>query len=121
MSNYVGWIRYPLDLNKMKKTAKIFLGEHDFKGYCSSATVTKDFHRTIYDISVKKEGDFINVEIEGSGFLYNMVRIIVGTLVDIGRGKLDEADAARALEEGERAYAGVTMPASGLYLKQTTY
>lgn len=120
-SRFEAAINWPLDLGKMQNAGKLFIGEHDFKGYCSSAAVTNDYRRTIYALDVKREGDYIIVEVEGSGFLYNMVRIIVGTLVDIGRGKLSESDLLKALETGDRAYAGVTMPACGLYLKETKY
>lgn len=120
-SRFEAQVDWPLDLNKMRKASKMFLGEHDFKGYCSSATVTSDFRRTIYALDIYEDSEHIFIEVEGSGFLYNMVRIIVGTLVDIGRGKLSELDALKALETGERALAGVTMPACGLYLKETKY
>lgn len=120
-SRYEGWTNYPLDFALMKKASKIFLGEHDFRGYCSSAAVTSDYRRTIFNINLRQDGDYIYFEIEGSGFLYNMVRIIVGTLVDIGRGKLSVQSAQKALEEGDRALAGITMSPNGLYLKWTKY
>ena len=121
LSRFEAPVNWPLDIEKMKRAAQHFIGEHDFHGYCSSAAVTNDYRRTIYALDIKQEGDYIYIEVEGSGFLYNMVRIIVGTLVDIGRGKLTEADLLKALETGDRAYAGVTMPACGLYLKETKY
>lgn len=120
-SRFEAQVRWPLDVKKMQKASRMFLGEHDFKGYCSSAAVTNDYCRTIYNIDIFESDDYIFIEVEGSGFLYNMVRIIVGTLVDIGQGKLGEEDAKKALEIGDRALAGVTMPAGGLYLKETIY
>ncbi len=121
ISRYTSQVTYPLDYQKMRAAAKIFLGEHDFKGYCASSAVTSDYHRTIYDIKISQKKNELDIEVEGSGFLYNMVRIIVGTLVDIGRGKLTVESAKKALEGGDRAYAGVTMPPNGLYLKCTKY
>lgn len=120
-SRFEGWVNYPLDIEKMRRASKIFLGEHDYRGYCSSAAVTSDYKRTIYNVEIKKVKDYIYFEVEGSGFLYNMVRIIVGTLVDIGRGKLSEESARKALETGDRSYAGITMIPNGLYLKWTKY
>ena len=121
MCNRMGWVKYTLDEEKMLECAKLLEGRHDFHGYCSSATCTSDFIREIFAIDILKEDDFYYFEVEGSGFLYNMVRIIVGTIVDVGRGKLSIESAREALEKGDRSKAGVTMPASGLYLKSTTY
>ncbi len=120
-AKYMASEKYPLDLGKMQEASKIFLGEHNFKGYCSSQAITNDFTRTIYSLNITKKKDVIYFEIEGSGFLYNMVRIIVGTLVDIGRGRLTVDSAVKALETGDRSYAGVTMIPNGLYLKATRY
>lgn len=121
ISRQVASVKYPLDMDKMIDASRIFIGQHDFKGYCSAQAVTNDFVRTIYSLKITKKKDIISFEVEGSGFLYNMVRIIVGTLVDIGRGKLSIESAKKALESGDRAYAGVTMPPNGLFLKATHY
>lgn len=121
MCHRMGWVKYPLDLKKMIEAGKMLVGKHDFKGFCSSATCTNDFVRKIFSIDITKDGDFYYFDIVGNGFLYNMVRIIVGTLIDVGRGKLGLESVKEALENGDRSKAGVTMPAGGLYLKYTKY
>ena len=97
------------------------IGRHDFKGFCSANTQVTNFEREIYDIKIAKRGRKIIFEICGNGFLYNMVRIVVGTLLDVGSGRLEEENISRALETGERRLTGKTMPASGLYLKKVEY
>ena len=114
-------IKKTLDIEKMKEVAKIIEGRHDFHGFCSANTCTNDFVRKIYQIDVRQDGDYIFVSVCGNGFLYNMVRIIVGTLVDYSLGKLSLNDIKVALNEGDRSKSGQTMPACGLYLYQTEY
>ena len=121
MCHRMGWVKYPLNLQKMTEAGKLLVGKHDFKGFCSSATCTNDYVRKIFSIDITKDGDFYYFDIVGNGFLYNMVRIIVGTLIDVGRGKLDIQNVRDALQNGDRSKAGVTMPAGGLYLKYTKY
>ena len=121
MASRMATVKYPLDEKKMLEAASLLEGEHDFQGFCSSATCTNDFVRTIYSIKITKEDDKYYFDVEGSGFLYNMVRIVVGTLIDVGRGKLSIQSVREALESGDRSKAGVTMPAGGLYLKYTKY
>lgn len=121
LANRMAWIRKPLDVNLMKKASKLLLGEHDFQGFCSANTCTSSFVRTIYDIDITQIEDKIFVEVCGNGFLYNMVRIIVGTLVDYSLGKLSIEDIMLALNKGDRSKSGQTMPACGLYLKDTLY
>ncbi len=113
-------VKYDLDIDKMKKAAKLFIGTHDFKGFMSSGSSVVDTIRTIYDIEVSKSEDLIIIEIEGNGFLYNMVRIIAGTLVDIGRGRID-TDLSTIIESKSRSMAGHTAPAHGLFLKKVDY
>ena len=113
-------VKYDLDIEKMKKEAKFLLGEHDFCGFMSSGSSVLDTVRTISDISIKTEEDLIIIEITGNGFLYNMVRIIVGTLVDIGRGKIDES-LEDIISSKDRKRAGHTAPAHGLFLKKVYY
>lgn len=110
-----------LDEKLMQKCADMLVGEHNFKGFCSSQTQVASFVREIFEITVRREGDNIFVEVTGSGFLYNMVRILVGTMVDFALGKLTEQDVLQALENGDRSKSGKTMPASGLYLKEVIY
>ena len=110
-----------LDIELMKDAACLIVGKHDFHGFCSSNTCATDFVRQVFEIDVRREDDFIFVSVCGSGFLYNMVRIIVGSLVDYALGKISLQDIKIALEKGDRARAGQTMPACGLYLKETFY
>ena len=119
--DFYGVITKHLDENLMQKCADLFVGKHDFKGFCSSQTEVTDFVREIYSISVKRDGEYIFVEVSGSGFLYNMVRILVGTMVDFALGKLSLDDVKEALLTGNRAKSGRTMPSQGLYLKEVFY
>ena len=121
LANNVAWIKKTLDVDLMKKASKLLIGKHDFRGFCSANTCATDFVRTIFDISISQHDEYICVEVCGNGFLYNMVRIIVGTLVDYALGKLSLEDIKIALLGGTRAKAGQTMPACGLYLKDTIY
>ena len=79
-------VSYPLNLGDMRTAAGYLKGEHDFKSFCSPHTEVKDTVRTVHSLEIEKEGDIITVRISGNGFLYNMVRIIVGTLINVGRG-----------------------------------
>lgn len=108
-----------VDMERMVKAGQILVGEHNFKAFCSSHTNVTNFNRTIYEISVKKVGKFIKFEITGNGFLYNMVRIIVGTLLQID--KVKEENIVKALKSGDRSLLGKTMPPNGLYLKKVEY
>lgn len=113
-------VRYDLDFEKMCKEAKHLIGEHDFKGFMSSGSSVNDTVRTIYDITLEKQEDLIILEVEGNGFLYNMVRIIVGTLVDIGRGRINES-LKDIINSKNRGKCGHTAPAHGLFLKKVDY
>lgn len=113
-------VRYDLDMDKMRLEAKSLLGEHDFKGFMSSGSSVKDTVRTIYDISITESEDLIVFEVEGNGFLYNMVRIIVGTLIDIGRGRITKS-MEEIIASGDRGQCGHTAPAHGLFLKKVHY
>ncbi|RDY25933.1 tRNA pseudouridine(38-40) synthase TruA [Romboutsia weinsteinii] len=113
-------VKYDLDFEKMKKEAKSLIGAHDFKGFMSSGSSVVDTVRTIYDITLSKNENLIIMEVEGNGFLYNMVRIIAGTLVDIGRGRINEC-LADVIESKSRSNCGHTAPAHGLFLKKVDY
>ena len=97
LSKRCGIVKKPLDEKRMIEASKILIGEHDFKGFCSANTSVENFVRTIYDINIARNEDFIKIDVCGSGFLYNMVRIIVGTLVDYALGKLSLEDIILAL------------------------
>ncbi len=110
-----------LDTKKMKEAAKLFEGEHDFKGFKASGTSSKSSIRTIYKAEVKTDGDRIYIELTGNGFLYNMVRIISGTLLDVGIGKIDVKDIPEIIDSKDRKKAGKTLPARGLCLVKVEY
>ena len=105
-----------LDVEKMKAAASYLVGEHDFKSFCSVNTVAETTVRRIYDIGVEKSGDMITIHVTGSGFLYNMVRIIAGTLMEVGRGNINPESMADILKALDRTKAGPTAPACGLTL-----
>ncbi|MGL5329419.1 MAG: tRNA pseudouridine(38-40) synthase TruA [Peptostreptococcaceae bacterium] len=113
-------VRYDLDFEKMCKEAKSLIGTHDFKGFMSSGSSVIDTVRTIYDIEITKNEELITIEVEGNGFLYNMVRIIVGTLVDIGRGRINDC-LFEIINSKSRSKTGHTAPAHGLFLKKVDY
>lgn len=113
---YTNFVYYHLDLNKMQEAASYFVGEHDFKSFCSVKTQVLDTVRTIYRLEVKKEEDLITISVTGNGFLYNMVRIIAGTLIEVGRGALPPDRIREILQGCERELAGPTAPAKGLTL-----
>ncbi|MEK6564071.1 MAG: tRNA pseudouridine(38-40) synthase TruA [Candidatus Omnitrophota bacterium] len=123
-------IPYQLDVRLMRKESKALVGRHDFKSFCASGSSVKTTVRTIKKISVKEalspqlsalSSPAIIIEIEANGFLYNMVRNIVGTLVEIGRGRFKEKDLNRILLARNRKQAGPTAPAQGLFLAEVKY
>ena len=117
---YIWHLEEQVDVDLMLLAAQKFVGEHDFKGFSSDKT-KKSTLRTIDRVDVIEEDDYIEVEIEGDGFLYNMVRIIVGTLVEIGMGQRHDDSIDQVFETGDRALAGPTAPAKGLCLDEVTY
>ena len=110
-----------LDVSKMEQAIKYFEGEHDFKAFKASGTSSKSSVRTIYEAKIYQKGEKIFIELTGNGFLYNMVRIIVGTLVDVGTGKIKPEDIPQIINEGKRENAGKTLPPNGLYLLNVMY
>lgn len=111
-----------LDVEKMKKAIKYFEGEHDFKAFKASGTSSKSSIRTIYKAEIlEKENERIWIELTGNGFLYNMVRIIAGTLVDVGVGKIEPDEIQKIIESQKREKAGKTLPPQGLYLVKVDY
>ncbi len=111
-----------LDIDKMKKAVKYFEGEHDFKAFKASGTSSKSSVRTIYKAEVLEMPDErIYIELTGNGFLYNMVRIISGTLVDVGLGKIEPDAISNIIESKQRENAGKTLPPTGLYLLRVEY
>lgn len=114
---------YPikLDVDKMKKAVKYFEGEHDFKAFRSSGTGSKTSVRKIYKADVYEQGERIYIELTGSGFLYNMVRIIAGTLVDVGNGKIGVEEIPEIIKSKDRTMSGKTLPPHGLFLLRVEY
>ncbi|MBQ3574660.1 MAG: tRNA pseudouridine(38-40) synthase TruA [Clostridia bacterium] len=112
---------YPLDVEKMANEAATLVGTHDFGAFAASGSVVKDTVRTIYRADVTQNGPEIQLVVEGNGFLYNMVRIIAGTLIGVGSGKLEPGAFKRAIESGSRLDLGITAPAHGLTLMEVFY
>lgn len=110
-----------LDVEKMQEAAKYFEGEHDFKAFKASGTSSKNSVRKIYTAEVYKKGERLFIELTGSGFLYNMVRIISGTLVEVGMGKIEPTAIPEIIDSQKRENAGKTLPAHGLYLVKVEY
>ena len=111
-----------LNVEEMQKAVKFFEGEHDFKAFKSSGTSSKSSVRTIYKAEVKQmPNDKIWIELTGNGFLYNMVRIIAGTLVEVGLGKIKAEEINDIMESKRRENAGKTLPPQGLYLVNVEY
>ncbi len=110
-----------LDVEKMKKAIKFFEGEYDFKAFKSSGTSNKNSVRTIYKAEVRQSGERIIIELTGNGFLYNMVRIISGTILEVGLGKIKAEDIPNIIESKDRKRAGKTLPPHGLYLVEVMY
>ena len=111
-----------LNVKKMKEAVKYFEGEHDFKAFKTSGTSSKSSVRTIYKADViQMPNDRIYIELTGNGFLYNMVRIIAGTLVDVGIGKTEPKEIEKIIESKKREKAGKTLPPQGLYLVKVEY
>lgn len=104
----------PLDLERMQQAAAFLKGTHDFKSFCSTNSPVEDTVRTIYGLDVYREEDVITIRVQGSGFLYNMVRIIAGTLIQAGLGVIQPEDLPAMLEARDRVAAGPTAPACGL-------
>lgn len=111
----------PLDVERMQAAASYLTGEHDFQSFCAAGAQVKTTIRTIYDLQVLKEGDLLTIRITGNGFLYNMVRIIAGTLMKIGSGEWEAEVIQQILEARDRRKAGPTAPAKGLTLMEIIF
>lgn len=110
-----------LDLASMQSAADLLIGQHDFAGYCTRASKKKSTVRRLERIEMEQTDDRILLTYHGDGFLYNMVRILTGTLVEVGLGQRTIEEVQRPLQTGDRSLAGQTAPACGLFLKEVTY
>ena len=120
-TRYCTFVSFPLDIGAMREGAKYLIGAHDFVSFCNVRTDVEDTVRTIYSLDILPVGDEITIRIQGNGFLYNMVRIIVGTLVRVGRGFYTPEQVQEILEAKNRKAAGVTAPPQGLFLVGIEY
>ena len=119
LTNY--FVSYVLDIDKMRQAASYLVGEHDFVSFCNVRTDVENTVRTITALDIITNGNEITIRITGNGFLYNMVRIIVGTLIRVGRGFYEPEKVKEILEAKDRKAAGVTAPAHGLMLVEIEY
>lgn len=115
------WLKKQPNIKLMKECAKLLEGKHNFKCFMSSGGQAKSFERIIYYIDIQQKANKITIEVCGNGFLYNMVRIIVGTLLEVGYKKKTKDDVIMALEKQDRTLAGYLVPAKALYLKEVKY
>lgn len=122
LSRHCAWqLRTGLDLELMQNAAAFFIGERDYAAFCASGSSARSTVRTVFSVEVERQGDFIYIDVKGSGFLRNMVRIIAGTLVEVGQGKI-RPEAVPLLFLGQtRMDAGMTAPAQGLCLMEVYY
>lgn len=118
---YTCHVSKKLDIDKMKKVANVLIGEHDFTSFCSSKSKKKSHVREIYSININQNDNLIEIYIEGNGFLYNMVRIIVGTLIDAGHSKITQNEVEKLLKLKDRSKSPETAPSKGLFLYRVKY
>lgn len=121
LHRYIFHVIKPLDLKLMQQESKVLLGQHDFRSFQATDKKKDNSIRTIKKITFKKRNKMIYIDIEADGFLYNMVRNIVGTLIEIGRGKVSPGSLRRVLKAKDRKLAGPTAPAKGLSLLRVNY
>lgn len=120
-SRYAYFDSYDLDIPAMKKAASFFAGEHDFEAFCAAGSTADNYIRRLYGVSVMQsdaDPSLIEIEVRGEAFLYNMVRIIAGTLVEVGEGKIKAEDIPGIIESRNRKSAGRTLPPQGLTLEE---
>ncbi len=118
---YSCFMPYSLDIPAMKSAALMMEGENDFSAFQASGSSVKSTVRTLFKTDVRKKGKFVYLTFKGNGFLYNMVRIMVGTLLEIGQGKRLPEETEQIIASRKREMAGFTAPACGLYLKLVEY
>lgn len=121
LRKYSYFFPLPLDVNKMSEAAKYFIGVHDFSAFRATGSSVKSTIREIRNLNIFKNGDLINIQVEANGFLYNMMRIISGTLLQVGLNQIKPSDIASIIESKDRTQAGKTLPPNGLYLIKVMY
>lgn len=119
--NYALCMSEPLNLPAMQEACKLIEGTHNFKSFCASGSSVKNFERTVMRCNLTEDWPFINLEIEANGFLYNMVRIIMGTLLEIGQNNLNPEIISDIIKAEDRSAAGPTAPPQGLYMVEVKY
>lgn len=119
--HYAYHFRYPLCVSKINEACQYLIGTHDFTSFCAANTDVEDKVRTIYEMECMESDNMFIFRFVGNGFLYNMVRILVGTLLQVGQEVIRPEEVAQILEKRNRSYAGKTAPAHGLYLWRVSY
>lgn len=119
---YSMFVPVKLETETMKQAARLIEGTHDFAAFCAAGSDLKGTTvRTVYSVEITQHAPYIEIDVKGSGFLYNMVRIIAGTLIAVGKGKLMPEQISRALAQGDRTLVGATAQAQGLFLVEVYY
>ncbi len=121
VERYAWHITDPLDVEAMGQAAQALVGRHDFSAFCASGSSAVDMVRVLYRFQVCRDDDMVRMYVEGNGFLYKMVRIIGGTLVEVGRGRQRPETVSQMLASQDRGQAGPTAPGCGLWLVRVTY
>lgn len=121
ISKYSLQVKYPLDASLMNKNASDFLGTHDFAAFCASGSSVADTVRTVTKAEVSRQGELVTFTVEANGFLYNMVRIMTGTLIDVSSGKIPDGSVPEIINSKCRERAGVTAKPHGLFLADVKY
>lgn len=119
--NYCYRFPFPLEMARVKECAAVLTGEHDFRAFSAAGSSVKSTVRHLYSVDAEQQGDWVRFSVIGNGFLYKMMRLIVGTLLETGCGKLSPGQVKQILEKGERGRGGLTAPPQGLYLVQVYY
>lgn len=119
--HYALCITEPLHLEEMQEACSYIIGRHNFLAFCARGATVKTFERTVQLCHLTADGPFLRLDIEADGFLYNMVRIVMGTLLQVGRGKIVAKEMADIIQSRDRTRAGPTVPPQGLYLVSVTY
>lgn len=121
LADYALHYRVPIDADYLNEEAQAFVGEHDFCGFCSIDSDVENTVRCVKSFSVERDGDMVNFTVEADGFLYNMVRIMIGTLLFVNEGKIKQGEISSVISSKDRTKAGKTAPPQGLYLNRVNY